>query len=40
MTETLNGKDRNEQIDALTMALKGVPRATQLHGEDVFNLAV
>ncbi|MGG2140851.1 hypothetical protein [Symbiopectobacterium sp. RP] len=40
VTETLNGKDRNAQIDALTMALKGVPRATQLHGEDVFNLAV
>ncbi|MBG6240462.1 MAG: hypothetical protein EKE12_01125 [Candidatus Symbiopectobacterium sp. Clec_Harlan] len=40
VTETLNGKDRNEQIDALTMALKGVPRAPQLHGEDVFDLAI
>lgn len=40
ITETLNGKDRNEQIDALTMALKGVPRATKLHGAGVFDLAV
>lgn len=40
VTETLNGKERNEQIDALTMALKGVPRATKLHGAGVFDLAV
>lgn len=40
VTETLNGKDRNEQIDALTMALKGVPRATTLHGAGIFDLAV
>lgn len=40
VTETLNGKDRNEQIDALIMALKGVPRATKLHGAGVFDLAV
>lgn len=40
VTETLNGKDRNEQIDALTMALKGVPRATKLHGAGVFDLAI
>ncbi|KMV67442.1 hypothetical protein AI29_13200 [bacteria symbiont BFo2 of Frankliniella occidentalis] len=40
VTETLNGKDRNEQIDALTMALKGVPRATKLHGAGVFDLTV
>ncbi|HFZ4875497.1 hypothetical protein ACTJKW_03220 [Serratia marcescens] len=38
--ETTDGKKRNEQIDALTMALKGVERATKLHGAGVFDLAL
>lgn len=38
--ETTDGKERDEQIDALTMALKGVERATQLHGAGVFDLAL
>lgn len=40
IVETTDGKKRNEQIDALTMALKGVDRATQLHGAGVFDLAL
>lgn len=40
VTETATGKDRNETIDTLTMALKGVKRATQLHGTGVFDLAI
>lgn len=40
ITETATGKERNEQIDALTMALKGVPRATKQHGEGVFDLSL
>lgn len=40
ITETEDGKERNEQIDALTMALKGVDRATKLHGAGVFDLAL
>lgn len=38
--ETTDGKERDEQIDALTMALKGVDRATKLHGAGVFDLAL
>ncbi|ELQ9312367.1 hypothetical protein R3D73_005423 [Serratia marcescens] len=38
--ETTNGDERNAQIDALTMALKGVDRATKLHGAGVFDLAL
>ncbi|MGQ5737712.1 hypothetical protein ACUNI8_11290 [Serratia sp. IR-2025] len=38
--ETTDGKQRDEQIDALTMALKGVDRATKLHGAGVFDLAL
>ncbi len=40
ITETTNGDERNAQIDALTMALKGVDRATKLHGAGVFDLAL
>ncbi|MGL6191235.1 MAG: hypothetical protein ACRC2L_14150 [Serratia nevei] len=40
ITETTDGKERDAQIDALTMALKGVDRATQLHGAGVFDLAL
>lgn len=40
IVETTDGKERNEQIDALTMALKGVDRATKLHGAGVFDLAL
>ncbi|OMQ26883.1 hypothetical protein [Serratia oryzae] len=40
ITETEDGKERDAQIDALTMALKGVPRAAKLHGEGVFDLAL
>lgn len=38
--ETTNGDERDAQIDALTMALKGVDRATKLHGAGVFDLAL
>ncbi|MGP0955201.1 hypothetical protein ACJ8PI_24160 [Serratia sp. CY82433] len=38
--ETTEGKERDEQIDALTMALKGVDRANKLHGAGVFDLAL
>ncbi|HHK8232850.1 TPA: hypothetical protein ACQVHP_004594 [Serratia marcescens] len=38
--ETTDGKERDAQIDALTMALKGVDRATKLHGAGVFDLAL
>ncbi|EMC1043122.1 hypothetical protein ACMD47_001832 [Serratia marcescens] len=40
ITETTNGDERNAQIDALTMALKGVDRATKLHGAGVLDLAL
>lgn len=40
ITETEDGKERDAQIDALTMALKGVDRATKLHGAGVFDLAL
>lgn len=40
ITETTDGKERDAQIDALTMALKGVDRATKLHGAGVFDLAL
>ncbi|EJD6708933.1 hypothetical protein M0K91_RS23470 [Serratia marcescens] len=40
ITETTNGDERDAQIDALTMALKGVDRATKLHGAGVFDLAL
>ncbi len=40
ITETTNGDERNAQIDALTMTLKGVDRATKLHGASVFDLAL
>lgn len=40
ITETMDGKERDEQIDALTMALKGVERAKKLHGAGVFDLAL
>lgn len=40
ITETTIGDERNAQIDALTMALKGVDRATKLHGAGVFDLAL
>ncbi|MFV1478461.1 hypothetical protein [Serratia marcescens] len=40
ITETTNGDERDVQIDALTMALKGVDRATKLHGAGVFDLAL
>ncbi|WP_406903014.1 hypothetical protein [Serratia marcescens] len=40
ITETTNGDERDAQIDALTMALKGVERATKLHGAGVFDLAL
>ncbi|VEI61606.1 hypothetical protein [Serratia rubidaea] len=40
ITETMDGKERDEQIDALTMALKGVERARKLHGAGVFELAL
>ncbi|KXJ01506.1 hypothetical protein AN414_04215 [Serratia marcescens] len=40
IVETTNGKERDAQIDALTMALKGVERATKLHGAGVFDLAL
>lgn len=40
ITETEDGKERDEQIDALTMALKGVDRAKKLHGAGVFDLAL
>lgn len=37
---TATGKERNEQVDALTMALKGVDLAAKLHGAGVFELAL
>lgn len=37
---TTEEKERNEQIDALTMALNGVDRAKKLHGAGVFELAL
>ncbi|AMH01849.1 hypothetical protein AL485_23305 [Serratia liquefaciens] len=40
ITETEDGKERDEQIDALTMALKGVDRAKKLHGAGVFDLTL
>jgi hypothetical protein len=40
VANTATGKERNEQVDALTMALKGVPRATKMHGEGVFDLSL
>ncbi|AGQ30542.1 hypothetical protein [Serratia liquefaciens] len=40
ITETEDGKERDAQIDALTMALKGVDRAKKLHGSGVFDLAL
>ncbi|MGQ5795598.1 hypothetical protein ACUNIY_24575 [Serratia sp. IR-2025] len=40
ITETTIGDERDAQIDALTMALKGVDRATKLHGAGVFDLAL
>ncbi|HFZ1920601.1 TPA: hypothetical protein ACIJX2_000017 [Serratia marcescens] len=40
ITETTIGGERDAQIDALTMALKGVDRATKLHGAGVFDLAL
>ncbi|EMG3683463.1 hypothetical protein V4251_000810 [Serratia marcescens] len=40
IVETTNGDERDAQIDALTMALKGVDRATKLHGAGVFDLAL
>ncbi|HBL0724682.1 TPA: hypothetical protein MD710_004542 [Serratia marcescens] len=40
VTETTDGKERDAQIDALTMALKGVDRANKLHGAGVFDLAL
>ncbi|MBC3251239.1 hypothetical protein H8I91_13265 [Serratia fonticola] len=40
ITETEDGKERDAQIDALTMALKGVDRASKLHGAGVFDLAL
>ncbi|EPF7465393.1 hypothetical protein JY494_11970 [Serratia marcescens] len=40
VTETTKGDERDAQIDALTMALKGVDRATKLHGAGVFDLAL
>nr|WP_308530160.1 hypothetical protein [uncultured Serratia sp.] len=40
ITETEDGNERDEQIDALTMALKGVDRAKKLHGAGVFDLTL
>lgn len=40
ITETTNGDERDAQIDALTMALKGVDRAKKMHGAGVFDLAL
>ncbi|QGH62721.1 hypothetical protein [Serratia proteamaculans] len=40
ITETATGKERSEQIDALTMALTGVDLAAKLHGAGVFDLAL
>ncbi len=40
ITETEDGKERDAQIDALTMALKGVDRAKKLHGAGVFDLTL
>lgn len=40
ITETEDGNERDAQIDALTMALKGVERAKKLHGAGVFDLTV
>lgn len=37
---TATGKERNEQVDALTMALKGVDLAAKLHGAGVFELTL
>ncbi|HEJ7241534.1 TPA: hypothetical protein ACKQFA_001347 [Serratia marcescens] len=40
ITETTIGDERDAQIDALTMALRGVDRANKLHGAGVFDLAL
>ncbi|CAI2068891.1 hypothetical protein [Serratia quinivorans] len=40
ITETEDGNERDAQIDALTMALKGVERAKKLHGAGVFDLTL
>lgn len=40
ITETEDGSERDAQIDALTMALKGVDRAKKLHGAGVFDLTL
>ncbi|AEF45831.1 hypothetical protein SerAS12_2711 [Serratia sp. AS12] len=40
ITETTDGDERDAQIDALTMALKGVDRAKKMHGTGVFDLAL
>lgn len=40
ITETEDGNERDAQIDALTMALKGVDRAKKLHGAGVFDLTL
>lgn len=40
VANTATGKERNEQVDALTMALKGVDLAAKLHGAGVFELTL
>ena len=40
ITETEDGNERDAQIDALTMVLKGVDRAKKLHGAGVFDLTL